>query len=145
LIPVLIRAAKRKDAGQLVAIEAQSFSDPNWKENEFFKYHTIVAEVEGRVAGFLVSRQNFAGDAASPPEREILNLAVAPAFRRMGIGSALLSEELRTPAEFFLEVRESNLAAQALYRRFGFIEVGRRAAYYRFPMETAIVMKMKKC
>jgi [ribosomal protein S18]-alanine N-acetyltransferase len=145
LFQVVIRAAKRKDAGHLVAIEMQSFSDPNWKESEFFKYSTIVAEVEGRIAGFLVSRQNFAGDEVSFPEREILNLAVAPAFRRMGIGSALLSEELRAAADFFLEVRESNLAAQALYRRFGFAEVGRRAAYYRFPIEAAIVMKMKRC
>jgi ribosomal-protein-alanine N-acetyltransferase len=104
-----------------------------------------VAEVEGQIAGFLVSRQNFAGDEFSLPEREILNLAVAPVFRRMGIGSALLSEELRTAADFFLEVRESNLAAQELYRRFGFTEVGRRADYYRFPIESAIVMKMKKC
>ncbi|MFL6463535.1 MAG: ribosomal protein S18-alanine N-acetyltransferase [Bryobacteraceae bacterium] len=145
MVEILIRAAKRKDAEQLVAIEQQSFSDPNWKASEFFKYNTTVAEVEGRIAGFLVSRQNFAGDATSLPECEILNLAVAPTFRRMGIGSALLSQELRTAADFFLEVRESNLAAQALYRRFGFIEAGRRAGYYRFPTETAIVMKMKKC
>ena len=128
-----------------MAIEQQSFSDPNWKGSEFFKYNTTVAEVEGRIAGFLVSRQNFAGDAASFPECEILNLAVAPTFRRLGIGSALLSQELRAAADFFLEVRESNLGAQALYRRFGFIEVGRRTSYYRLPTETAIVMKMKKC
>ena len=142
---VLIRAAKRKDAEKLVAIEQQSFSDPNWKAGEFFKHNTIVAEVEGRIAGFLVSRQTFAGDTTSPAEREILNLAVAPPFRRSGIASALLTEELRIQADFFLEVRESNLAAQALYRRFGFTEVGRRAGYYRLPVETAIVMKMKKC
>ena len=129
----------------MVAIEQESFSHPNWKARDFFKHRTIVAEVEGRIAGFLVSRQNFAGDAFSPPEREILNLAVFPQFRRLGIASALLSEELQAEADFFLEVRESNLAAQALYRRFGFREVGRRRAYYQFPIETAIVMKMKKC
>jgi len=141
---VLIRAAKRKDAEKLIAIEQQSFSDPNWKAGEFFKYDTIVAEISGQIAGFLVARQTFAGDNVSLPEREILNLAVALPFRRLGVASSLLKEELRTAADFFLEVRESNLAAQALYRRFGFIEVGRRARYYRFPTETAIVMKMKK-
>ena len=142
---IRIRAAQPKDAAQLVTIEQESFSHPNWKAPEFFKHHTIVAEVAGQIAGFLVSRQCFAGDASSPPEREILNLAVLPMFRRLGIGSALLSEELQKVADFFLEVRESNLAAQALYRRFGFREVGRRRAYYQFPTETAIVMKMKKC
>lgn len=142
---IIIRAAAEEDAEQLVAIERQSFSRPHWPAHEFFQYDTIVAEAGGQVAGFLVSRQTFAGDADSLPEREILNLAVASRFRRMGIGSALLREELRSAADFFLEVRESNMAAQALYRRFGFIEVGRRAGYYRSPMETAIVMKMKKC
>jgi len=145
LTKLRIRAAEPDDAEQLVEIEKQSFSHQHWKADEFFQYDTIVAEVEGRVAGFLVSRQTFAGDTASLPEREILNLAVAPAFRRMGIGSALLAEELRASADFFLEVRESNLAAQALYRLFGFDEAGRRASYYQFPAETAIVMKMKKC
>ncbi len=129
----------------MIAIERQSFSRPHWKAPEFFQYDTTVAEIEGQIAGFLVSRQTFAGGPDFLPEREILNLAVAPPFRRMGIGSALLAEELRSAGDFFLEVRESNIAAQALYRRFGFAEVGRRAGYYRSPAETAIVMKMKKC
>jgi ribosomal-protein-alanine acetyltransferase len=142
---IIIRAGVAQDAEQLVVIERQSFTRPHWKAHEFFQYDTTVAEIEGQIAGFLVSRQTFAGDAEALPEREILNLAVAPPFRRMGIGSALLTEELRSAADFFLEVRESNIAAQALYRRFGFVEVGRRARYYRSPTETAIVMKMKRC
>ena len=142
---VEIRTVERRDASQLVTIEGESFPHPHWKALDFFKYDTVVAEVEGRIAGFLVSRQTDPGAAVSPPEREILNLAVAPPFRRLGIGSVLLSHELQATANFFLEVRESNLAAQALYRRFGFIEVGRRTHYYQFPTETAIVMKMKKC
>jgi ribosomal-protein-alanine acetyltransferase len=144
-LELYIRPAQRKDAGQLVAIEGESFSHPHWQAPDFFKYCTIVAEVEGRITGFLVSRQIYPGDAASLSEYEILNLAVASPFRRQGIGSALLAHELRATADFFLEVRESNIAAQALYRRFGFVEVGRRAEYYQFPTETAIVMKMKKC
>jgi ribosomal-protein-alanine N-acetyltransferase len=145
LLEIIIRPAQPRDAEQLIVIEGESFSHPHWKASDFFKYDTIVAELEGRIAGFLVSRQNYPGSAGSFPEREILNLAVLPQFRRLGIGSALLSEELRTTADFFLEVRESNGAAQALYRRFGFIEAGRRPCYYQFPVETAIVMKMKKC
>jgi ribosomal-protein-alanine N-acetyltransferase len=142
---VEVRPAERRDASQLVAIEGESFPHPHWKAPDFFLYDTVVAEVEGRIAGFLVSRQTAPCSAVSPPEREILNLAVAAPFRRLGIGSVLLSHELQTAADFFLEVRESNVAAQTLYRRFGFVEVGRRDRYYQFPMETAIVMKMKKC
>ena len=142
---ILIRAAQPTDAEQLVSIEKQSFAHQPWQADDFFRYDTIVAEVAGRLAGFLVSRLSFDGDAHELPEREILNLAVTPVFRRMGIASALLAHELRARADFFLEVRESNFAAQALYRSFGFNEVGRRRSYYQFPTETAIVMKMKKC
>ena len=141
---IILRPARQTDGDELLAIEQQSFSDRSWKRNDFFKFETIVAETQGKIAGFLVSRQSFAGDADSFPEREILNLAVSPSFRRLGIGSALLTEELRAQADVVLEVRASNLGAQALYRRFGFTEVGRRRDYYHSPAETAIVMKMKK-
>lgn len=142
---MLIRTAKSEDSRQLVLIEQQSFSHPHWKAEDFLKYETTVAEAEGQIAGFLVSRQTFPGSKTTLPEREILNIAVAPAFRCQGIASALLSHHLQAPGEYFLEVRESNLAAQALYRLFGFSEVGRRAAYYQSPVEGAIVMKMEKC
>ena len=106
-----------------------------------------VAEMEAQMAGFLVCKQVFAGNANSPPEREILNLAVRPCFRRLGIASALLRQELSRKAISFLEVRESNVAAQTLYRRLGFVEVARRTDnyYYHSPVESAIVMRMKWC
>ncbi len=104
-----------------------------------------MAEVGASIAGFLVSRQTFPGDTSSPPEREILNLAVRTSLRRQGIASALLQDELAHKATYFLEVRESNVAAIALYRRFGFIELSRRHGYYEVPVETAIVMRMKWC
>jgi ribosomal-protein-alanine N-acetyltransferase len=85
----------------------------------------------------------FAGDPANPSQREILNVAVAPAFRRQGIATALILHAFRGSGEVFLEVRESNLAAQELYRKLGFLEVGRRYDYYQSPAETAIVMNMK--
>ena len=138
-----IRKAKASDAEVLLDIEDRSFTAPNWKRADFFKYDCIVAESNGRIAGFLVSRQVFAGDAANPAQREILNLAVAPEFRRMGIATALISKVLSRGAELFLEVRESNVAAQRLYRKLGFLEVARRPKYYHHPDETAIVMNMK--
>jgi ribosomal-protein-alanine acetyltransferase len=139
----LIRSATRKDLPALLEIERLSFSHPHWKPEDFLVHHCIVAEVDGQVAGFLVSRETFPGRNESRPEREILNLAVAPAHRRTGIATILLQHELSRDIVHFLEVRESNLAAQALYRKMGFSEVGRRSEYYEEPTERAIVMKMK--
>ena len=141
----LIRQANPADVPILVEIEQASFSHPSWTGRDFMANECQIAEVDSQIAGFLVSRQVFPGDAQTPPEREILNLAVAPSFRRIGIASALLQHQLTQKAIYFLEVRESNVAAQALYRRFGFIEIGRRPSYYRSPVETALVMRLKWC
>ncbi len=134
-----LRKATVDDLPALIEIEQASFANPHWQAQDFLRYHCIVAEVEGQIVGFLVSRETI------PTEREILNLAVAPAYRRTGIATALLRHELSRKMVYFLEVRESNAAAQALYRRIGFVEVGRRPNYYDSPRERAIVMKMKWC
>jgi ribosomal-protein-alanine N-acetyltransferase len=96
-----------------------------------------VAEVEGRVVAFLVTRET------APGEREILNLAVTAEFRRHGIARAMLREVLGTPGDWFLEVRESNAAAIALYRAMGFRVAGARPAYYIQPVEPGIVMRFR--
>ena len=139
----LLRPATADDLAALLEIEAQSFAQPNWEAREFSRYETWVAVLAGAVAGFIVSRQTFAGQDGERPEREILNIAVAPAYRRKGIATLLLSHELSSNATHFLEVRESNVAARALYRKLGFMEIGRRAKYYDHPEETAIVMELK--
>jgi ribosomal-protein-alanine N-acetyltransferase len=136
-IAPFIRQANESDIPLLIEIEQESFTDLPWPAESFLHYDCVVAELEGQIAGFLVSRETF------PPEREILNLAIAQRFRRLGIATALLHHELNREAIFFLEVRESNLAAQALYRKLGFVEVGARPDYYRHPKERAIVMHMK--
>jgi [ribosomal protein S18]-alanine N-acetyltransferase len=138
-----IREATPADVPALLQIEQESFSHPHWTAEDFLKDDCIVAELDAQVAGLLVAREIYAGIGTSPPEREILNLAVARRFRRRGIATALLNHELRRTAVYVLEVRESNLAAQQLYRKFGFIEVSRRLNYYQSPNERAIVMKMK--
>jgi ribosomal-protein-alanine acetyltransferase len=142
-VTLSIRQATPSDAPALIEIERQSFPHPHWTAEGFLKHECIVADVDGEIAGFLVSRQTFAGNGHMVAEREILNLAVAPRFRRMKIATALLEHELRQKATHFLEVRESNTAAQELYRNLGFVEIGRRPNYYEFPPERAIVMKVK--
>jgi [ribosomal protein S18]-alanine N-acetyltransferase len=119
------------------------FTDP-WSRRDFHDCAAsdavfLVVEGPEGVAGYVVAH-----DAAG--EGEILNLAVAPARRRQGIGRALVEEVLavlaaRGVGEVFLEVRESNAAAQALYGALGFREVGRRARYYRRPIEDAVVLR----
>lgn len=63
-------------------------------------------------------------------EAEILNLAVAPTYRRQGVASQLLRALLPLADVWFLEVRASNEAAQRLYLAQGFQPMGRRKRYY---------------
>jgi len=80
-------------------------------------------------------------------EAHISTLAVHPAYRGRGIGAQLLAAMLREAAGLgarlaTLEVRVGNLAAQRLYLKFGFEEVGRRPAYYRDNAEDALLMTL---
>ena len=75
-----------------------------------------------------------------------MNLTVTPEGRGRGLGRFLLrlAKDLATrrgAREAFLEVRESNLAARALYRSAGFSEVGRRPGYYTRPREDALLLR----
>ena len=142
-----IRMLRAEDAAAVAEILRESPEAVFWPEEsvkEVLQWQgtvAIVTEAEGRVAGFLIGRQ--AGD-----EAEILNLAVAHGSRRKGDGGALLAAAVelfraRGVSRVFLEVRESNHAAIAFYRRRGFSETGRREGYYRDPAEAALVMEKK--
>ena len=144
--PYRIRSAVAADAAGLYAIERRAFSDP-WSEASFREALVSpwsfgrVAESGRGVSGYLIGRE-LAGSG------EVLNLAVAPEHRRRGIGGALLRAGLaafrrRKVDEVFLEVRESNVSAQALYAGHGFRPVGQRAAYYRNPREDALVLRLE--
>jgi len=78
-------------------------------------------------------------------EAHISTLAVHPEWRGRGLGELLLvalieAARLRGAVEATLEVRVSNLVAQALYRKHGFAQVGRRKAYYTDNREDALIM-----
>jgi ribosomal-protein-alanine acetyltransferase len=90
-----------------------------------------------RVLGFLIANQ--IGN-----EWELENIVVAPASRRKGLATGLLTALLTraretNSARVFLEVRESNQPARALYVRIGFEESGRRKLYYANPPEDAVL------
>lgn len=78
-------------------------------------------------------------------ELHLNNLAIDPAHRRSGAGTALLTEVLRQGAALgarrtTLEVRRSNEEARRLYARLGFEVAGVRRAYYTNPVEDALVL-----
>ena len=79
-------------------------------------------------------------------EGQITNVATHPAHRRRGYADAVLRallEEARARGlvSVTLEVRESNAPALALYRRHGFVQVGRRAHFYKNPAEAALLLQ----
>lgn len=96
---------------------------------------------EGKgIAGFIVSR-------VIADEMHVNNVAVRTESRRQGLAALLLQTVLecgrRAGARMaFLEVRDGNKAAQALYHRCGFEAVGRRRRYYSNPVEDALLMSV---
>ncbi len=137
-----IRTTSPSDVAALLSILAESPEAALWSEASLLETCSSgsawVAERDGRVVGFLIGR--IAAD-----EFEILNVAVARSYRRCGIASALVKAALecaRTSGaqRAYLEVRASNEAAMALYLRHQFCICGRRARYYRHPIEDAMVL-----
>lgn len=141
-----IRLARRDDVDDVAAIERRSFADP-WSAGSFRALfgnpvvHFAVAEdpVTGRIFGYVVGW-------AVADEAEIANLAVADEARGAGVGARLLDHAIaaarqRSCRVVFLEVRESNVAARALYASRGFEVAGRRSKYYRKPVEDALVLR----
>jgi [ribosomal protein S18]-alanine N-acetyltransferase len=133
--PIEIRAASSADASAMSAIHAACFAK-SWDAAEIGQFVgfpgclALVASTSPAQApqGFLIVRS--AGD-----EAELLTLAVDPAWRRLGLASALLAAAagaLRGAGSkrLFLEVDQGNSAARGLYQSLGAVVVGRRLRYY---------------
>ena len=143
-----IRKMTVEDIAAVVELDQISFSLP-WPERSFRFELTDnpaarcwVAEAEGRVVGMLVAWLFV-------DEAHIATVATHPSYRRQGIARKLLTYTLQSAMRegvqsSFLEVRESNLPAQEMYRKFGYVEVGRRKHYYRDNNEDAILMNLEK-
>ncbi len=146
IVSPTIRRASLTDVRSLGEIEKQSFPSP-WSlwcflaEYANSKSTILVAgpprpepwQVWGYVVFWVVAG-----------EMHLLNLAIHPAHRRRGIARSLLTQALaqgraHNVSVVWLEVRPSNVAALALYRSFGFQEVGRRARYYNDNGEDALI------
>jgi len=141
-----IRKMTVEDVPAVTALDQISFSLP-WPERSFRFEVTDnpasrcwVAEVDGRVVGMIVAWLFV-------DEAHIATLATHPDFRRQGIAQKLLIHTLRYTFDegavsSFLEVRESNIAAQEMYRKFGYEDTGRRKRYYKDNDEDAILMTL---
>jgi len=145
---VIIRKMTSEDVSAASQIDQMSFSLP-WPEHSI-RYevehnrvaHCFVAETdEKRIAAMIVSW-------IIVDEMHIATIATHPDFRRQGIGALILTEALKDARaagarRSFLEVRASNEAAQAMYRRFGFQITGRRLKYYKDNGEDAVLMTLE--
>lgn len=142
----LLRPAFETDLNEVVLIERASFADP-WTEESFRRllvghsaiFQVLVVPPDDAIAGYVIAY-------AVEEDAELLNVAVAPNHRGKGLAGQMVDALLielgrRGVRTAFLEVRESNRAARALYGSRGFAEIGRRASYYRRPVEDALVMR----
>lgn len=146
--PVTLRTVTPGDVTAMAAIEQRAFSDP-WPASAFVDllgrpHARLVAafDADGTLCGYCVLLHVL-------DEGEIANIAVAPERRRRGIAARLLDDAIDTARRMelnalFLEVRTSNEAARQLYASRGFAPVGRRRAYYRAPLEDALVLRWER-
>ena len=137
--------ARVDDVPDLVSID--SVSPQAWTAEAFLAelqrdpLTLFVLRSSGRAVAFVVAR-------AQTPEMDIVNLAVARDARRKGMGRFLLRSLLARMARAgvrtaFLEVREGNQEARALYGSAGFRETQRRPGFYRGPSEDAVLMRLE--
>lgn len=141
----MIRKMQTEDCEAVCELAQKSFPDA-WSLRQFqelFRYETnyyVVAEAGDAICG-------FAGMSVSVDTADIMNIAVAEAYRRRGIGGQLLQSLMEEAmahgcTQLMLEVRESNQPARMLYRHYGFEEIAIRKHYYRQPQEHGIVMRL---
>ena len=129
---------------QVAQLEKECFHDP-WSER------SIASEVSNPLSLWLVAvdGQQVAGYVGSQTvmdEADMMNIAVSPAYRRMGIAQELVERLVSALCQkgvhsLTLEVRASNEPAKALYGKLDFQQVGRRPNYYRNPKEDALILR----
>ena len=129
---------------QVTELEKLCFSDP-WSEK------SVASELENKLAYWLVAVEDdrvagYVGSQTVCGETDMMNIAVHPDFRRRGIAESLVNalvEDLQKQEShsLTLEVRASNEAAQKLYEKLGFMQVGLRKNYYRNPKEDAYILR----
>ena len=129
---------------QIARLEQLCFSDA-WSEN------SITSELTNKLSLWLVAMDGntvagYVGSQSVMGWADMMNLCVAPDYRRQGIGEKLTQELEKQLKEnqvtcLTLEVRLSNAPAIALYEKLGFVQVGKRPRYYEKPREDALILR----
>jgi ribosomal-protein-alanine N-acetyltransferase len=132
----------------VLQIERAAYPFP-WTRGNFIdslaaRYPAEMLLADGQVVGYYVAMGGV-------DEMHLLNLTVAPAWQGRGLGRGMLDALVgccrdRGARHLWLEVRESNVRARAIYERYGFADVGRRRGYYPAPRgtrEDAVVMSLE--
>ena len=136
--PARIAPLDARCAARLAALHGSAFARA-WSALDFER---LLAESNVLADGLFIGRggepDGFILSRRAADEAEVLSVALAPQARGRGHAGQLLAEHLRQLSRqgvraVHLEVEEGNTPALALYRRFGFREVGRRPAYYAKP------------
>jgi [ribosomal protein S18]-alanine N-acetyltransferase len=143
-----IRAATAADLPAMMMLEKRAVTAAHWSAQQYDElFHasqpgrvSLILQEETGLQGFVIAR-------VVGQEWEIENIAVAGPARRLGLGTRLLGELLdlartRGAEAVFLEFRESNRAARALYEKWAFLESGRRPRYYKEPDEDAVLYRL---
>ena len=138
----MIRKFIPSDEKGIALLERECFSSP-WSEN-------AILESASADTSFFVYTENekilgYAGLQIVLDEGYVTNIAVTKEARGRGIGKALVETLVafakdKSLAFISLEVRQSNVPAIALYKKFGFEDKGKRKAFYQSPTEDAIIM-----
>lgn len=139
-----IREMKAQDVPQIAELERICFSDP-WSAQ------SIATELDNSLSCWLVAADGekvvgYVGSQTVLDGSDMMNIAVAPDFRREGLAEALVNALIdclrqRKSRCLILEVRVSNTPAITLYEKLGFVEIGRRKNYYRNPKEDALILR----
>lgn len=139
-----IREMKAQDVPQIAELERICFSDP-WSAQ------SIATELDNSLSCWLVAADGekvvgYVGSQTVLDGSDMMNIAVAPDFRRKGLAEALVNALIdclrqRKSRCLILEVRVSNTPAITLYEKLGFVEIGRRKNYYRNPKEDALILR----
>ena len=146
-----IGALTTRDAAHVAALQAQGGFARSWAVDECAALLADLSVIcDGSFSGPATVPEGFILSRRAADEAEILTISVNRNRRRAGHGKALLAAHLPRLAglgvrALFLEVEAGNMAALALYRHFGFAEVGRRDGYYPMPdgtRATALIMRL---
>jgi ribosomal-protein-alanine N-acetyltransferase len=147
-VTLSIRPASATDLPAMLDLEKRAATAAHWSGEQYQALFrgsdpgrvALVMQEESGLQGFVIAR-------VLDDEWEIENIVIAGPARRRGLGTRLLGELLdltrgQGAAAVFLEVRESNHAARALYEKWAFLESGHRRRYYRHPEEDAILYRL---